>query len=113
MNENPFDRRSGGRGAGGPFRPCDGVGVGEMEMRYRAAWYALVAIAIVLILFELFFRYRYVRAGDQVWRIDRVTEQACLVRVGDAICSSSAESRAAPKTRVNPYLVPPTAEPNP
>jgi hypothetical protein len=82
-------------------------------MRYRAAWYALVAIAIVLILFELFFRYRYVRAGDQVWRIDRVTEQACLVRIGSAICSSATAAGATPRPRINPYLVPPTAEPNP
>ena len=81
-------------------------------MRYRAAWYALVAIAIVVILFELFFRYRYVRAGDQVWRIDRVTEQACLVRIGSAICSGSPAPPPTPRLR-NPYLVPPTAEPNP
>jgi hypothetical protein len=82
-------------------------------MRCRAAWYALIAIAVVLILFELFFRYRYVRAGDQVWRIDRVTEQACLVRIGSAICSPSPVLRGVRRTRINPYLVPPTAEPNP
>lgn len=82
-------------------------------MRYRAAWYALIAIAVVLILFELFFRYRYVRAGDQVWRIDRVTEQACLVRIGSPICSPSPALRGLRRARINPYLVPPTAEPNP
>ncbi len=86
-------------------------------MRYRAAWYALVAIAVVVILFELFFRYRYVRAGDQVWRIDRVTEQACLVRIGNADCAAGAAAatrpRAAPRAAQNPYLASPTPEPNP
>lgn len=86
-------------------------------MRYRAAWYALIAIAVVVIVFELFFRYRYVHAGDQVWRIDRVTEQACLVRVGAADCTSGATTaaapRVAPRTPANPYLASPTPEPNP
>jgi hypothetical protein len=87
-------------------------------MRYRAAWYALIAIALVVIIFELFFRYRYVGAGNRVWRIDRVTEQACLVRVGSAICSSSAPAPAARDAAVrpadgNPYLASPTPEPNP
>jgi len=86
-------------------------------MRYRAAWYALIAIAVVVIVFELFFRYHYVSAGDHVWRIDRVTEQACLVRTGDADCApgsaAAAAPRAAPKVSVNPYLASPTPEPNP
>ncbi len=86
-------------------------------MRYKAAWYALIAVAVVLIVFELFFRYRYVSAGDNVWRIDRVTEQACLVRAGNADCASgptaAAAPRIAPKVNVNPYLASPTPEPNP
>jgi hypothetical protein len=86
-------------------------------MRYRAAWYALIAIAVVVIVFELFFRYRYVRAGDQLWRIDRVTEQACLVRVGSADCAAgsttAAAPRPAPRAPQNPYLASPTPEPNP
>jgi hypothetical protein len=87
-------------------------------MRYRAAWYALIAIALVVIIFELFFRYRYVGAGNRVWRIDRVTEQACLVRVGSAICSSSPPAPVARDAAVrpadrNPYLASPTPEPNP
>lgn len=86
-------------------------------MQYRAAWYALIAVAVVVIVFELFFRYRYVSAGDQVWRIDRITEQACLVRAGSADCSSgttaAAAPRSAPKAPVNPYLASPTPEPNP
>jgi hypothetical protein len=86
-------------------------------MRYRGAWYALIAVALIVIVFELFFRYRYVHAGDQVWRIDRVTEQACLVRVGSANCSSSPSpvanrAEARPASR-NPYLDSPTPEPNP
>lgn len=86
-------------------------------MQYKAAWYALIAIALVVIVFELFFRYRYVRAGDQLWRIDRVTEQACLVRVGSADCASASAGapapRSAPRATVNPYLASPTPEPNP
>ncbi|HEY6327155.1 MAG TPA: hypothetical protein VIW73_11655 [Candidatus Cybelea sp.] len=85
-------------------------------MRFKAAWYALIAIAVVVIVFELFFRYRYVRAGDQLWRIDRVTEQACLVRVGNADCAAAAAGatpRAAPRMTLNPYLASPTPEPNP
>ena len=86
-------------------------------MQYKPAWYALIAIAVVVIVFELFFRYHYVHAGDQVWRIDRVTEQACLVRVGSADCASAAVGaaapRAAPQVTQNPYLASPTPEPNP
>jgi hypothetical protein len=87
-------------------------------MQYRAAWYALIAVAVIVIIFELFFRYHYVRAGDQIWRIDRITEQACLVRVGSAVCSPSSPAPAArgaaarPADR-NPYLASPTPEPHP
>ncbi len=86
-------------------------------MQYKVAWYALIAIAVVVIVFELFFRYRYVSAGDNVWRIDRITEQACLVRAGNADCSpgttAAAAPRSAPKVTLNPYLASPTPEPNP
>jgi len=81
-------------------------------MRYRSAWYALIAIAVVVLVFELFFRYHYVRAGDRLWRIDRVTEQACLVRVGNADCAGPATAAAAPRAAQNPYLASPTPEPN-
>ncbi len=85
-------------------------------MQYRAAGYALIALAIILILFDLFLRYRYVAAGNEVWRIDRVTEKACIVRLGDAICSPSSYSER-PTLRIrpthNPYLGAPTPEPNP
>ncbi|MBV9056776.1 MAG: hypothetical protein JO351_09075 [Candidatus Eremiobacteraeota bacterium] len=85
-------------------------------MEYRPLGFALIALAIVLILFDVFFRYRFVVAGDRVWRIDRVTDQACIVSVGDAICSSPVSYghrtvRGVPTT--NPYLSSPTPEPNP
>lgn len=85
-------------------------------MEYRPLGFALIALAIVLILFDVFFRYRFIVAGDRVWRIDRVTDQACIVRVGDAICSTSLSYgrrsvRVLPTT--NPYLSSPTPEPNP
>lgn len=81
-------------------------------MQFRAAWYALGLIALVLILFELFFRFRYEDAGGHLWRIDRITERACIVQIGDAICSNPPVGRAAPRARRNPYLDSPTPEPN-
>jgi hypothetical protein len=85
-----------------------------IDPRYRAAWYALAAVAVVVILFELFFRYRYVAAGNHLWRIDRVTERACVVRVGEPICSeASAPHVARAAAPQNPYLASPTPEPNP
>ncbi|MBV8725152.1 MAG: hypothetical protein JO078_13205 [Candidatus Eremiobacteraeota bacterium] len=82
-------------------------------MEYRPLGFALIALAIVLILFDVFFRYRFVVAGDRVWRIDRVTDQACIVSVGDAICSTSLSSGRRTVRVTNPYLSSPTPEPNP
>ncbi|MBV8197441.1 MAG: hypothetical protein JO263_04860 [Candidatus Eremiobacteraeota bacterium] len=85
-------------------------------MEYRPLGYALVVLAIVLILFDVFFRYRYIVAGDRVWRIDRVTDQACIVTLGDAICSSSASPTGRTihiRSSRNPYFSSPTPEPNP
>lgn len=79
-------------------------------MPYRVAWYVFAAIVVVVLLFELFFRYRYVHAGNELWRIDRLTERACLVQVGEALCSPP---HAAQRARYNPYLFEPTPEPNP
>ena len=81
-------------------------------MPFRTAWYVFVALVVVVLLFELFFRYRYVHAGNQLWRIDRLTERACLVQVGEAMCSPPPASRAA-RARYNPYLFEPTPEPSP
>lgn len=85
-------------------------------MNYRGAWYAFAALAIVVILFELFFRFRYEPAGNRLWRIDRLTERACLVRIGDALCSPGADLRLFRGTgggsHRNPYLASPTPEPN-
>lgn len=83
-----------------------------MTMRdYRAAWYVFAALAIIVVIFELFFRFRYVNAGNRVWRIDRITERACLVQIGDALC----EPRVFPansRPRLNADLESPTPEPN-
>lgn len=81
-------------------------------MPFRVAWYIFAAIVAVVLLFELFFRYRYEPAGRALWRIDRLTERACLVQVGEALCSTPPPS-AARRTRYNPYLFEPTPEPNP
>jgi hypothetical protein len=83
----------------------------------RPAWYVFGVLAILVILFELFFRFRYERAGDRLWRIDRLTERACVVSVGDAICSAPPEQSSFPRARPhghrNPYIDIPTPEPNP
>jgi len=74
--------------------------------------YAFAAIIVVVLLFELFFRYRYMQAGNTLWRIDRLTERACVVSVGDAICSPAQMPRVT-RPRYNPYLFEPTPVPNP
>jgi hypothetical protein len=79
-------------------------------MQFKGAWYAFALAAAVLILFELFFRFRYVQAGDHLWRIDRVTERACLVRIGEAICSPPPATPAA--RHVSALPASPTPEPN-
>lgn len=79
-------------------------------MTFRTAWYIFGVVALGILIFELFFRYHYVEAGNRLWRLDRVTEQACLVRVGEAICSAPGVARRATTT----YIIPasPTPEPN-
>lgn len=48
-------------------------------MRLKAA-YALAALALVWLLFQVFFRYQYVRGGPLIiWRIDRLTGVSCRV----------------------------------
>lgn len=74
------------------------------------AWYVFALVALVVIVFELFFRYRYVQAGEHLWRIDRLTERACLVRVGEAVCSKPAGRAPAPVPTT--VFVSPTPEPN-
>jgi hypothetical protein len=80
-------------------------------MTFRRAWYVFGALALIVLVFELFFRFHYVQAGNRLWRLDRVTEQACLVRVGEAICSGPAPAVA---RRAATTYIPssPTPEPN-
>jgi len=82
-------------------------------MQFRGAWYAFGALALVLILFELFFRFRYEQTGSRLWRVDRLTERACLVKIGDAICSAPPAARPTIRPARNPYFASPTPEPNP
>jgi hypothetical protein len=82
-------------------------------MTFRRAWYVFGAVALIVIVFELFFRFHYVQAGNRLWRLDRVTEQACLVRVGEAICSAPAGGPAAARRATTTYIpASPTPEPN-
>jgi hypothetical protein len=78
---------------------------------YRPAWYVFAVLALIIIVFELFFRFRYINAGNHLWRIDRITERACLVQIGEALC----EPRVFPanaRRHVDADLESPTPEPN-
>jgi hypothetical protein len=46
------------------------------------------AFATIGVIFQLFFRYEYLENGGVLWRIDRVTQQMCQVRIGDAKCAA-------------------------
>lgn len=83
------------------------------DARFKGAWYAFGLLAVVLILFELFFRFRYVEAGNRLWRIDRITERACLVQIGEAMCAKPTVWDATVRAPRNPYLDAPTPQPNP
>jgi hypothetical protein len=78
---------------------------------YHTAWYVFLGLAAIVIIFELFFRFRYIQAGNHLWRIDRITEQACLVQIGDARCAPDAFP-ANSRRRINADLESPTPEPN-
>jgi hypothetical protein len=82
-------------------------------MRFSGAWYAFGLLAVVVILFELFFRFRYEEAGNRLWRIDRITERACLVQIGDAICAKPRALGFSLRAPRNQDFDSPTPEPNP
>lgn len=47
------------------------------------AVYALATLVVIWMLFQVFFRYQYVSAGNIVWRIDRLTGASCWVQACD------------------------------
>jgi hypothetical protein len=58
----------------------------------------ILALGAVALMFQFFFRYEYLQNDGVLWRIDRMTQQMCQVRVGEAKCtpdSPSAPSKTA------------------
>jgi hypothetical protein len=56
-------------------------------MKWREVFYAVLALLVLAVIFQLFFRYQYVSGGDGfVWRVDRLTRQSCLVGIGSVRC---------------------------
>lgn len=48
---------------------------------------AVATVAVLLAVFQLFFRYEYLSGGSQVYRIDRITHQVCRVVDGLIDCA--------------------------
>lgn len=52
-------------------------------MKWREAFYVVLALLVLVAIFQLFFRYDYVASGGGglglVWRIDRLTGSACVL----------------------------------
>jgi hypothetical protein len=57
---------------------AEGAGVGgTMPLKMT---YAVIALVMACVGFQLFFRYQYVSAANFVWRIDRLTGTLCEIR---------------------------------
>ena len=48
----------------------------------------LSSFVMLPVLFQGFFRYEYFTVGSSVWRIDRLTQQACRTSVTPVVCSA-------------------------
>lgn len=49
--------------------------------------YALGVVALLALVFQLFFRYEYLTSAGTVLRIDRITHQVCRIVQGRTDCS--------------------------
>ncbi|HXO17165.1 MAG TPA: hypothetical protein VN909_03265 [Candidatus Dormibacteraeota bacterium] len=47
---------------------------------------SLLLLILLPAIFQAFFRYRNMRAGDTTWRIDRLTQQACRTSAVPVMC---------------------------
>lgn len=56
------------------------------RLLYAAA--ALAGLALLALIFQFFVRYSYIQIGHNVLRVDRVTQQTCLVVNGRPDCES-------------------------
>jgi hypothetical protein len=62
-----------------------GIQIGQKRIKRR--YFVYVGLAVVaFFVFQLFFRYAYVNADGKLWRIDRLTQQSCVVTIGHAVC---------------------------
>jgi hypothetical protein len=57
---------------------------------YAAA--ALGVLGVLALLFQFFVRYSYIEMGHTVLRVDRITQQTCLVVNGQPDCDAQAPS---------------------
>lgn len=60
--------------------------------RVPAAWIAVALLALLAVIFQVFLRYEYVARGPDLWRIDRITRQACRVAGPSMECTDAARS---------------------
>ncbi|MGC9991970.1 MAG: hypothetical protein ABSD52_06220 [Candidatus Cybelea sp.] len=54
---------------------------------------AAAAVAALLAVFQLFFRYEYLSGGSAVYRIDRITHQVCRVVDGLIDCAPTPKKK--------------------
>jgi hypothetical protein len=47
----------------------------------------VASVAVLLLVFQIFFRYEYLSGGSAVYRIDRITHQVCRVVDGLIDCA--------------------------
>jgi hypothetical protein len=55
---------------------------------------AVASVAVLLLAFQIFFRYEYLSGGNAVYRIDRVTHEVCSVVDGLIDCAPSAKKKS-------------------
>jgi hypothetical protein len=55
---------------------------------------AVASVALLLAVFQLFFRYEYLSGGTAVYRIDRITHQVCRVVDGLTDCAPTPKKKS-------------------
>lgn len=60
--------------------------------KVRPAWIAAALLAALAVVFQFFLRYEYVVRGPVLWRIDRVTREACRIVRTQVDCSDDSHS---------------------
>lgn len=60
--------------------------------KYGPALLAIALFAIVLVVFQLFFRYEYIKTGSALLRIDRITRETCRIDAASLSCPGKSPS---------------------